>query len=243
MDVTFVNPIDGPCLSLMVPVLSFPLPRAQGAPPGVPRVARRFASLVVGNMCALVIDGRALIPNAPALLPDLAACVKDCNPKMRQYGASALTRAWRRSTSPSGSRTWRARPPPTRHCGGEVRGARRGGAGPQCRSSSSWRPRRRRRRTTRRRRCWPRRSGCARRRRRGSRATRRRGRRRKRLAFWRNSVHVTNGSDTRQARRPAARARTRRSTSLPTAAPQKTEIATLRPGSPHASSPPQGAGS
>ena len=43
MDVTFVNPIDGPCLSLMVPVLSFPLPRAQGAPPGVqaPRVARR----------------------------------------------------------------------------------------------------------------------------------------------------------------------------------------------------------
>ena len=91
MDVTFVNPIDGPCLSLMVPVLSFPLPRAQGAPPGVPRVARRFASLVVGNMCALVIDGRALIPYAPALLPDLAACVKDCNPKMRQYGASALT--------------------------------------------------------------------------------------------------------------------------------------------------------
>ena len=43
MDVTFVNPIDGPCLSLMVPVLSFTLPRAQGAPPGVqaPRVARR----------------------------------------------------------------------------------------------------------------------------------------------------------------------------------------------------------
>ena len=53
--------------------------------------ASLFASLVVGNMCALVIDGRALIPYAPALLPDLAACVKDCNPKMRQYGASALT--------------------------------------------------------------------------------------------------------------------------------------------------------
>ena len=43
MDVTSVNPIDGPCLSLMVPVLPFTLPRAQGAPPGVqaPRVARR----------------------------------------------------------------------------------------------------------------------------------------------------------------------------------------------------------
>ena len=47
----------------------------------------------MGNKCALVIDGRALIPYAPALLPDLAACVtgKDSNPKMRQYGASALT--------------------------------------------------------------------------------------------------------------------------------------------------------
>ena len=41
---------------------------------------KRRASLVVGNMCALVIDGRALIPYAPALLPDLAACVKDSNP-------------------------------------------------------------------------------------------------------------------------------------------------------------------
>ena len=182
MDVTFVNPIDGPCLSLMVPVLSFPLPRAQGAPPGVPRVARRFASLVVGNMCALVIDGRALIPYAPALLPDLAACVKDCNPKMRQYGASALTALLKgmaseylsqrfenmASSTASGATLWR-------RFAGEVRGARRGVAGPQCRSSSSWRPRRRRRRTTRRRRCWPRRSGCARRRRRGSRARRRRG--------------------------------------------------------------------
>ena len=38
---------------------------------------KRRASLVVG---ALVIDGRALIPYAPALLPDLAACVKDSNP-------------------------------------------------------------------------------------------------------------------------------------------------------------------
>jgi hypothetical protein len=84
MDVTFVNPIDGPCLSLMVPVLSRALKERR-------LEFKRRASLVVGNMCALVIDGRALIPYAPALLPDLAACVKDSNPEMRQYGASALT--------------------------------------------------------------------------------------------------------------------------------------------------------
>ena len=70
MDVTFVNPIDGPCLSLMVPVLSRALKERR-------LEFKRRASLVVG---ALVIDGRALIPYAPALLPDLAACVKDSNP-------------------------------------------------------------------------------------------------------------------------------------------------------------------
>lgn len=51
---------------------------------------KRKASLVVGNMCGLVTDGKALVRYAPALVPDLVACVRDSNPEMRSYGASAL---------------------------------------------------------------------------------------------------------------------------------------------------------
>lgn len=84
MDVTFINAVDGPCLSFMVPVLSRALKEKR-------MENRRKASLVVGNMCALVTDGKALLRYAPALVPELMACVKDSNPEMRQYGASALT--------------------------------------------------------------------------------------------------------------------------------------------------------
>ena len=213
MDVTFVNPIDGPCLSLMVPVLSFPLPRAQGAPPGVqaPRVARRGRP-------------RHRRPRAHPLRPRPPP-----RPRRLRQGLQPQDAAVRRERAHGASQGHGVGVPlpAVREHGeldrlqrdivaekSEVRAARQSRA---CRSSSSWRPRRRRRRTTRRRRCWPRRSGCARRRRRGSQVRRRRGRRRKRLAFWRNSVHVTNGSDARQARTarwPAARARTERSTSV-----------------------------
>mmetsp|Transcript_20339 Transcript_20339/g.50855 ORF Transcript_20339/g.50855 Transcript_20339/m.50855 type:complete len:657 (+) Transcript_20339:40-2010(+) len=83
MDVTFINAVDGPCLSLMVPVLSRALKERR-------MENRRKASLVVGNMCGLVTDGAALVRYAPALVPELLLCVKDSNPEMRQYGASAL---------------------------------------------------------------------------------------------------------------------------------------------------------
>eukprot|EP00282_Hemiselmis_andersenii_P038232 CAMPEP_0169444904 /NCGR_PEP_ID=MMETSP1042-20121227/10151_1 /TAXON_ID=464988 /ORGANISM="Hemiselmis andersenii, Strain CCMP1180" /LENGTH=656 /DNA_ID=CAMNT_0009556257 /DNA_START=812 /DNA_END=2782 /DNA_ORIENTATION=- len=83
MDVTFINAVDGPCLSLMVPVLSRALKERR-------MENRRKASLVVGNMCGLVTDGVALVRYAPALVPELLLCVKDSNPEMRQYGASAL---------------------------------------------------------------------------------------------------------------------------------------------------------
>lgn len=83
LDVTFINAVDGPCLSLMVPVLSRALKEKR-------MEHRRKASLVVGNMCGLVTDGAALVRYAPALVPELLSCVKDSNPEMRQYGASAL---------------------------------------------------------------------------------------------------------------------------------------------------------
>uniref|UniRef100_A0A7S0VV54 TOG domain-containing protein n=1 Tax=Hemiselmis tepida TaxID=464990 RepID=A0A7S0VV54_9CRYP len=83
MDVTFINAVDGPCLSLMVPVLSRALKEKR-------MENRRKASLVVGNMCGLVTDGAALVRYAPSLVPELLLCVKDSNPEMRQYGASAL---------------------------------------------------------------------------------------------------------------------------------------------------------
>ena len=84
MDVTFINAVDGPCLSFMVPVLSRALKERR-------MENKRKASLVVGNMCALVTDGKALVRYAPQLVPELMSCVKDSNPEMRQYGASALT--------------------------------------------------------------------------------------------------------------------------------------------------------
>jgi len=83
MDVTFINAIDRPCLSIMVPVLSRALKEQKGE-------YKRRASMVVGNMCGLVIDGKELVPYVPALLPELVGCVRDSNPEMRQYGAVAL---------------------------------------------------------------------------------------------------------------------------------------------------------
>jgi hypothetical protein len=68
----------------MVPVLSRALKERR-------MENKRKASLVVGNMCALVTDGKALVRYAPQLVPELMSCVKDSNPEMRQYGASALT--------------------------------------------------------------------------------------------------------------------------------------------------------
>ena len=123
MDVTFVNPIDGPCLSLMVPVLSFPLPRAQGAPPGVqaPRVARRGRP-------------RHRRPRAHPLRPRPPP-----RPRRLRQGQQPIDAAVRRERAHGASQGHgvgvplpavrehggRARPPPARHCGGEVRGARR----------------------------------------------------------------------------------------------------------------------
>eukprot|EP00281_Chroomonas_sp_CCMP1168_P020020 CAMPEP_0206232612 /NCGR_PEP_ID=MMETSP0047_2-20121206/11514_1 /ASSEMBLY_ACC=CAM_ASM_000192 /TAXON_ID=195065 /ORGANISM="Chroomonas mesostigmatica_cf, Strain CCMP1168" /LENGTH=646 /DNA_ID=CAMNT_0053656371 /DNA_START=32 /DNA_END=1973 /DNA_ORIENTATION=+ len=83
MDVTFINAVDGPCLSLMVPVLTRGLKERR-------MEYKRKASLVVGNMCGLVTDGKALVRYAPDLVPELEACVRDSNPEMRSYGASAL---------------------------------------------------------------------------------------------------------------------------------------------------------
>eukprot|EP00960_Hanusia_phi_P042287 755411-Hanusia_phi.AAC.8 len=83
MDVTFMNPIDRPCLALMVPVLRRGLTEKRNED-------KRRALLVVGNMCGLVIDGKELIPYVPAIMPDLVACVRDSSPEMRHYGATAL---------------------------------------------------------------------------------------------------------------------------------------------------------
>jgi len=83
MDVTFMNPIDRPCLAVMVPVLSRALKER--------RIEhKKRASMVVGNMCGLVLNGKDLVPYVPVLMPELAACVRDSNPEMRQYGATAL---------------------------------------------------------------------------------------------------------------------------------------------------------
>ena len=49
---------------------------------------KKRASMVVGNMCGLVLDGKDLVPYVPVLLPDLVSCIKDSNPEMRQYGAT-----------------------------------------------------------------------------------------------------------------------------------------------------------
>jgi hypothetical protein len=84
MDVTFMNPIDRPCLSIMVPVLKKALQEK--------RVEyKRRALLVVGNICGLVINSKELIAYSTHLLPDLELCVRDSNPEMRGYGATAMT--------------------------------------------------------------------------------------------------------------------------------------------------------
>ena len=83
MDVTFMNPIDRPCLSIMIPVLKKALQEK--------RVEhKRRALLVVGNICGLVIDSKELIAYADHVLPDLSMCVRDSNPEMRGYGATAM---------------------------------------------------------------------------------------------------------------------------------------------------------
>jgi len=84
MDVTFINAIDSPCLSMMVPVLSRALKERR-------MEYKKKASMVVGNMCGLVLNGKELVPHVPSLLPELVACVKDSNPEMRQYGGTALS--------------------------------------------------------------------------------------------------------------------------------------------------------
>ena len=84
MDVTFMNPIDRPCLSIMVPVLKKALQEK--------RVEyKRRALLVVGNICGLVINSKELIAYSQHILPDLELCVRDSNPEMRGYGATAMT--------------------------------------------------------------------------------------------------------------------------------------------------------
>ena len=70
MDVTFMNPIDRPCLSIMVPVLKKALQEK--------RVEyKRRALLVVGNICGLVINSKELIAYSQHILPDLELCVRD----------------------------------------------------------------------------------------------------------------------------------------------------------------------
>jgi hypothetical protein len=84
MDVTFMNPIDRPCLSIMIPVLKKAMQEK--------RVEhKRRALLVIGNVCGLVIDSKELIAYAEHVLPELDLCVRDSNPEMRGYGASAMT--------------------------------------------------------------------------------------------------------------------------------------------------------
>jgi len=83
MDVTFMNPIDRPCLSILVPVLQKALKEK--------RVEyKRRALLVVGNICGLVIDSKELIAYSEHVLPELELCVRDSNPEMRGYGATAM---------------------------------------------------------------------------------------------------------------------------------------------------------
>jgi len=83
MDVTFMNPIDRPCLSLLVPVLKKAMQEK--------RVEyKRRALLVVGNICGLVINSKELIAYSTHVLPDLDLCVRDSNPEMRGYGATAM---------------------------------------------------------------------------------------------------------------------------------------------------------
>jgi len=84
MDVTFMNPIDRPCLSIMIPVLKKAMQDK--------RVEyKRRALLVVGNICGLVINSKELIAYSTHVLPDLELCVRDSNPEMRGYGATAMT--------------------------------------------------------------------------------------------------------------------------------------------------------
>lgn len=52
---------------------------------------KKKASMVVGNMCGLVLNGKELVPYVPFLMPELVACVRDSNPEMRQYGGTALS--------------------------------------------------------------------------------------------------------------------------------------------------------
>jgi len=83
MDVTFMNPIDRPCLSILVPVLQKALKEK--------RVEyKRRALLVVGNICGLVINSKELIAYSEHVLPELELCVRDSNPEMRSYGATAM---------------------------------------------------------------------------------------------------------------------------------------------------------
>jgi len=84
MDVTFMNPIDRPCLSIMIPVLKRAMQEK--------RVEhKRRALLVVGNVCGLVINSKELIAYSDQVLPELDSCVRDSNPEMRGYGATAMT--------------------------------------------------------------------------------------------------------------------------------------------------------
>ena len=84
METTFVNSVDAPSLSLLVPVVDRGLRERQAD-------MKKKAAKIVGNMCALVNDPQNMTPYIPQLLPELRKLVLDPIPEVRTVAAKAVS--------------------------------------------------------------------------------------------------------------------------------------------------------
>jgi len=76
METTFVNSVDAASLAMLVPVISRGLRE-----PGAELVKK--AATTAGNICALVVDARDILPFVPMILPGLTKAVNHSHPDVR----------------------------------------------------------------------------------------------------------------------------------------------------------------